>query len=266
MKHWKLIIVALLLFIALGAVLVALYYKSKFDQKTDLPDVVKKEIQTEATIIARNVDKNGLQHVTIEAAKNIVPYNQIDKVAISQGIMDTTALALGIQKKQIENLLAINSTLKAENLKAKEILLSTGGRAYQYKDKFINLTYTPSLTLDSLDKGKFDFTYNADLNITQYWKRKWFLGAKKSYIDIYSNDARTTVNGVKQLTVEQKQPAFGLRVQAAANYNPQTGSMGFGPAARIDLGRLSFQGNYTYYPESSRWRPSINANFDLIRF
>ncbi|RYF26541.1 MAG: hypothetical protein EOO42_01180 [Flavobacteriales bacterium] len=266
MKNWKLIAVCALLFVTIGAVLVAVHYKAKFEDKPMLPDGVKQQIQTEATIIARNVDKNGLQHVTIEAAKNIVPFNQVDKVAISQGIMDTTALALGIQKKQIESLLAVNSTLKAENLRAREILNASGGKAYEYKDKFINLTYTPSLGLDSLDKGKFDFTYNADLTITQYWKRNWFLGAKKSYIDIYSNDSRTTVNGVKQLTVEQKQPAFGLRGQAAVNINPETGSYGLGPAVRIDLGRFSIQGNYTYYPESSRWRPSINANYDLIRF
>lgn len=266
MKNWKLYVLLGMLALVICGVLVALYYKSMYDNRTVISESVTKQIQAEATIIARDVDKNGLQHVTIEAAKNIIPFNDVNKVAISKGIMDTTALAIGIQKKQIESLLQINATLRAENLKASQVIAANGARSYVYKDKFVNLKYTPPVTIDSLDAGKFDFTYNADLNITQYWKRKWFLGAKKSYIDIYSNDSRTTVNGVKQLTVQQKEPAFGLRIQAAANYNPQTGSIGIGPAARVDLGRLSVQGNYTYYPESTRWRPSINANFDLIRF
>ena len=266
MKNWKLIIIAGCIFLCIAGVLVGLYYKEKYDHRTVVSESVTKQIQAEATIIARDVDKNGLQHVTIEAAKNIIPFSDVNKVAISKGIMDTTSLALGIQKKQIESLLQINATLRAENLKANQVMTANGTKSYIYKDRFVNLKYTPALTTDSLDAGKFDFTYNADLNITQYWKRKWFLGAKKSYIDMYSNDSRTTVNGVKQLTVEQKQPDFGLRIQAASNYNPQTGSLGFGPAARIDLGRFSIQGNYTYYPESARWRPSINANYDLIRF
>ncbi|WP_443945617.1 hypothetical protein ACJVDH_00465 [Pedobacter sp. AW1-32] len=267
MKNWKIYAVISLLLFAVAAAGTALYFKHQFDNKELLNSGVKKDIQTEASIIAREVDKNGLQHVTIEAAKNIVSVGDIDKVAISKGIMDTTALALGIQKRQIESLLSINATLKAENLKAKQIILTNGQVAFQYQDKFIkNLRYTPPAGIDTMDHGNFDFAYNADLNIVQYWKRKWFLGAKKSYIDIYSNDKRTTVNGAQQLTVQQDQPDFGLRIQAAANYNPQTGAMGFGPAARIDLGRFSIQGNYTWYPQSDRWRPSVNANFDLIRF
>jgi len=267
MKNWKLFVLMGSLIVTIGAVLTALYFKGVADRKESSATVQSKAIQAEATIIARKVDQNGLQHVTIEAARNIVSIDDVDKVAISQGVMDTTAMAIGILKKQIQDLTVVNSTLKVENAKAKEIILSDGARSYRYKDKFVDLAYTPSIDpLDTLDKGKFDFAYNADLTITQYWKRTWFLGAKKSYIDIYSNDPRTTINTVKQLTIEQKQPVFGLRIQAAANYNPQTGSYGFGPAARIDLGRFSIQGNYTWYPESDRWRPSINANYDLIRF
>ncbi len=266
MKKLKFIIVTgcISLMVALGAI--AIYYKHKFENRTVISESLTKQIQGEAMIIARDVDKNGLKHVTIAAARNIVPYDDVNKVAISKGIMDTTSLALGIQKKQIENLLQINSTLLAENLKAKEIIAKNGEKSYLYKDRFVNLKYTPSIGQDTTDKGKFDFSYNADLTITQYWKRAWLLASKKSYIDIYSNDSRTTINGVKQLTIQQKEPSFGLRGQATINVNPETGSYGFGPAVRIDIGRLSIQGNYTYYPESTRWRPSINANYDLIRF
>jgi len=125
-------------------------------------------------VIARDVDKNGLKYVTTAATRNIVPYNDVNKVAISEGIMDTTSLALGIQKRQIENLLQINSTLMAENLKAKEIIAKNGEKSYVYKDRFVNLKYTPAIGQDTTKKGKFDFSYNADLTITQYWKEHSF--------------------------------------------------------------------------------------------
>lgn len=268
MKNLKNYLMVALILIAVGSIIAALHFKRKSESVVALPDQVKKQVQAEATIIARKVDKEGLQHVTIKETENIIPIDRKDRIAISQGVMDTTAKALarvGILEKQLQSLTIINSTLTAENLKAKQII-KDGRVAYGYKDKYVNLEYTPPSTTDTLDKGKFDFAYNADLNIVQYWKRNWFLGAKHSYIDIYSNDPRTTVNGVKRLKFEQKQPIFGLRIQAGANYNPQTGSAGFGPAARFDVGRFSIQGNYTYYPESERWRPSINANYDLVRF
>lgn len=269
MKTFKSIATGVLILITLFAAAAAYYFWSKVKQHSMASNSTAKEIQAEATIIARKVDKEGLNHVTIKEAEHIMPINKNDLIAISPGIRDTTAKAIarvGILEKQIESLTIINSTLLAENLRAKELINDQGVKSYAYKDKFVDLTFVPSLGIDTLDKGFFNFKYNADLNITQYWKRKWLLGAKSSFIDIYSNDPRTTVNGVKRLKFEQKEPQFGLRLQAAANFNPATGSIGFGPAARIDIGRFSIQGNYTWYPESERWSPGFTGNYDIIRF
>jgi uncharacterized protein (UPF0333 family) len=269
MKTFKSIAIGVLILLTLCASAAAYYFWSKVKQHSLASNSTAKEIQAEATIIARKVDQEGLSHVTIKEAEHIMPINKNDLIAISPGIRDTTAKAIarvGILEKQVESLTIINSTLLAENLKAKELINENGIKTYAYKDKFVDLTYTPSNGIDTLDKGSFDFRYNADLNITQYWKREWFLGAKHSYIDIYSNDPRTTVNGVKRLKFEQRAPNFGLRIQAAANFNPSTGSIGFGPAARIDIGRFSIQGNYTWYKDNDGWRPGITGNYDLIRF
>ena len=73
MKNWKLISLAILLFITVVCILTALHFKNKYENAGSITAGVKQDIQTEATIIARKVDRSGFQHVTIEAAKNIIP-------------------------------------------------------------------------------------------------------------------------------------------------------------------------------------------------
>ena len=256
--------------ILIAALIVVSVYCWRLSRELAQRDQVKQKqvaaVQAEAEIIARKVDKQGLQHATIEAARNVIPYSVVREPAVSPGILDTTAMAIGILKKQIQDLTVVNTTLKAENLKAQQFIAANNKPAYRFSDKWLNVTYTPGNPGDSTDKGSFDFAYNADLNITQYWKRKWFLGAKKSYIDIYSNDPRTTVNSVKKLTVEQDAPSFGLRVQAASSYNFRTGMITAGPGLQFDFKRFSIQGSYQYSWEDEHWRPAIQTRYDLVRF
>ncbi|WP_207426008.1 hypothetical protein [Pedobacter sp. SYSU D00535] len=253
-------------------VLLAIYsftLHKKLSQKEKVEQTVSSKIQEEAKIISRKVDAAGLEHVTIEAAGNIIPKAQAN-AAVSEGILDTTAMAIGILKKQIENLLVVNSTLKADNLRAIQRLDERQNPVYSYQDKYLNLNYTPGDPTDTADKGSFDFQYNADLTITQYWKRNKVLGlplgSKNSYIDIYSNDPRTIVNGVKKLTVQQEQPLLGLRVQGVTSYDFTSGTLRPGAEIQFDAGRASFTGAYLYDPITDKWRPTVTGRYDLIRF
>lgn len=225
---------------------------------------VEHRIQTEAKVIARQVDQFGSEHVTISAAENIYPSSIFKEPAVSVGLIDTVAMALKIKTKQVEELLRVNSTLSIRNAKAFYQIDSLKRRTIQYRDKYVSIAYTPD-TIDTV-AGSFDFKYNADLKIAQYYKRNWFLGAKKSYIDVWSQDSRVRINGVDRFQVEQKDPAFGLRVQATSAYHPKNGIYGVGGGARIDLGRFSINPNYMYYPKSGTWSPNIQVNYDLIRF
>lgn len=227
-------------------------------------NTVEKKIQTEAKIIARQVDQFGSEHVTISAAENIYPSSIFKQPAVSTGLLDTVAMALKIKTKQVEELTRINSTLNVKNARAYYSIDSLKRRTIQYRDKYVSIAYTPDTT-DTI-AGTFDFKYAADIKIAQYYKRNWFLGAKKSYIDVWSQDNRVTINGVDRFQVQQKEPAFGLRVQASSTFHPKNGIYGFGGGARIDLGRFSVNPNYIYYPRSNSWAPNIQVNYDLIRF
>lgn len=225
-------------------------------------------VNSTVPIEKRYTDKEGNEHIVIQDGKNVITKAELKNPERPPNIIDSSAANLKIAKSEIQRVTRINTVTRDSLLKARSIINKLTKRvvAYEYNDKYVRLKYTPPVNYDTLDQGTFDFAYNADLNIVQYQKRKWFLGQKKSFIDISSNDPRTTIRGVKQLTVEQEAPSFGLRLQLGANYNPATSNLGLGPAARVDLGRLSVQANYLYYNRLGRWYPGISANLDLIRF
>jgi hypothetical protein len=226
-----------------------------------------KAIETEAKEISRKVDEKGIETVLFDITANKATAAQVKASEATKGIIDTTAMALDIRTKQLQQILEIKGTLESENLRLKRQLDASNRPYYTYSGNDLKLKFTPPFNeLDTNDQGTADFSANVRIKAAQYWKRNWFLGSKKSILAITSDNKMFKINGADFVEFEQQQPVFGLRLQAGANYNPQTGSIGFGPAARIDVGRISFQGNYTWYPESDRWRPSINANYDLVRF
>lgn len=264
MKNFILTMISLML---VASLIYSFLLNTRLRERDNEKKTVSKAIEVEAEIISRKIDKQGIEHVTIEAAKNVMPESNVkNSIAVGAGILDTTAMAIGILKKQLSDVLVINSTLKAENLKAREEIRS-GLRYLSYSDKTLGISYRPPMTTDTADRGTLNLDYyNSKISVAQYWKQKWFLGTKKGYIDISTNDNRNTINGVQQLTVEQQSPRFGLRIQGSVVYSPLDGNYGFGPSMRLDMGRFSVQGNYNWLPQQQKWMPSVNANYDLLRF
>lgn len=269
MKNWKfyLVIIALVL-LCTWLVVKNISANSEVSALKNQKQQQFKAIQTEAKEISRKVDEKGIEQVLFDVTGNTATKAQVKASEGIKGIIDTTAMALDIRTKQLKEILVVKGTLEAENLKLRRQLDANQRPYYTYSGQGLDLKFTPPINdLDTTDQGTADFKANVGIKATQYWRRNWFLGAKKSILAVSSLDSKLfKINGADFVEFEQDQPVFGLRIQVGANYNPQTGSLGFGPGARFDFGRLSFQGNYTWYPESDRWRPSINANYDLLRF
>lgn len=241
------------------------YYETNKIPKINPPGKV---IDVNVPIEKRYTDSAGNEHVVVQDGKNVITKAELKNPERPRNIIDSAAANLKIAASEIQRVTRINTMIKDSLLKAtRTVDLLTKRLAYVYKDPFVDLRFTPPT--DSTGEGTFDFAYNADLNIVQYQKRKWFLGKKNNYLDISSNDKRTTIRGVKQLTVQVEDPTFGLRLQGSANYSPESNNLGVGPAIRLDLGRFSIQGNYLYYPSlqpGNKWRPGIIGNYDIIRF
>jgi hypothetical protein len=224
-----------------------------------IAELKKKEIETEAKQISTEVSKNGLQHTVFKIVKEM-DQSALDKV--SADLLDTVA-ALGIARDKIKQITVVASSLEIKNQKL-ERKISALATTYSHTDNYATLSV--NVPKDSLIGATFSLAYNADLSTTQYRKKTWLFGQNNSYIDIYSNDPRVTIKGVKTLTIKEKPSAFDLKLQANTSYNFETGLLGVGPAVRVDLGRFSIQGRYSRYPNNSKWQPSVNASYDILRF
>lgn len=214
-------------------------------------------------------DSTGAMHIVIANRKA----EQRDLSAMQRltPFIDSVAKALDIKPKQVESVMVIPTETQAKEVAFLQKKIDSLQRVtYYYKDKYLQLSIKSGNPTDTTDKGSFDFKYDADLTISQYWKRKKFLGirlgSKQSYTDISSNDPRTTIRGLKKYTVLQKQPSFGLRIQAIQNYSFISNSANTGIRATFDLKHLSFTGGYYYNWDLRQWRPSISLGYDLIRF
>lgn len=223
------------------------------------------QIKAEVEIIAQKFDDDGLLHATIKAKNDIKP-----EQAAYVGVLDTAAMKLNIQAKQIIELTAVITKLKARDLKATRIIDAMGKTSFNYEDRFARIAFRPDTVFDTLGitGGQFDLDYNSELNIVQYGKRKWFLGAKQNYIDIYANDKRNTVNGVKRLTIKHNSPEFGLRFQGMSTYSIESQNIRTGPALRFDARRFSLQVARLYAPTQFNSKPiHVGAlTYDIFRF
>lgn len=238
-----------------------------FRESNKMPEISEpgKPPKVDVPIVKRYKDSAGNEHIVVKDGKNIITKAELKNPERPLNIIDSSAKLLKIAATEIQRVTRINILMNDSLMKARKIISGLNKQlSYAYNDRFVSLKFTPPI--DTADTGTFAFAYNADLNIVQYQKRKWFLGAKESFIDISSNDPRTTIRGVKQLTVKQETPQFGLRLQGSVNYNLSTGNYGVGPGVRVDLGRFSLQGNYLYYQHVGKWYTAVTGNYDLIRF
>lgn len=211
-------------------------------------------------------DSANRNHTVIENVPTVK--ETLDKL---MPFVDSVSKALDVKPKQVESVIVVPTETQAKQVAFMQKKVDSLQRlTYYYKDKYLQLAIRSGNPADTTDKGDFDFKYNAELAISQYWKRRKFLGiglgAKQSYIDISSDDPRTTIMGVKKYTVKQKQPSFGLRVQAIQNYSFISNSASTGLRASFDLRHLSFTGGYYYNWQLRQWRPSVSVGYDIIRF
>lgn len=268
MNKFKNILIVILTAGLLITSFLAWRFNSQKNKAEDKSASNEETVNQAATIIDRYVDSAGRNHAMVKAEENVLPHDWYKNgTAIRGGLIDTVAKALNIARKQLQQVTQVATVSEARALKAEKRVDSLQRVTYFYKSKNLQMAYRPPLkTADSTDQGQFDYRYNDSITVAQYWKKKWLLGAKRSYVDIFSNDPNTTVNGVKRLVVEQKEPTFGLRVQAVGNYSFSRKLLNVGPGIQFDVKRFSIVGTYYYDFDANQFRPSVGARYDLIRF
>jgi hypothetical protein len=259
----KLILNVVIILVMLGLV-IAVYQWSRPKKSAS---TTKAATENPAKVYQKK-DANGNNHSGYDVSNSIVSAKDARNPSVPLGIVDTSAKLLKIARTQIITITQVASSTKDSLLQAKFVINQLRQKIARYQDEFVDLSYTPDSDVEK--PGKFSFSYNNKVTVTQHWQRNKViglpLGAKRSFIDVTSNDLRTLINGVKSLSIEQKQPEFGLRLQANTAYSFGDGLFSYGPAVRFDVGRFSIQGRYSKYPNDPKWKPSINASYDILRF
>lgn len=70
------------------------------------------------------------------------------------------------------------------------------GKTFNWQDSFLHET-------GFIDSSNIYVTYsmNLPITITNYWKRRWFLGKKRYYIDGYSDNPNVTIQGLTGIKI-----------------------------------------------------------------
>ncbi len=137
-----------------------------------------------------------------------------------------------------------------------------------YKDQYLTLLVRDPAPDDTTDKGKFDFTYYAELNFLNYSRRKDYfgmpIGRREFFTEITSADPRMKISGQDKLTIQRHMPALGFRIQSMSTYDDR--GLGLGLGGRMDIGdRFNAGINYLYSFKFQDWRPALYAKYDLLQ-
>lgn len=125
------------------------------------------------------------------------------ELAIGKTYADSIQKALKISIDKIDQVTKVNARLEAQlALQTKQN--DKGQTLKTHQDKYLNLVYNP-------ENDSLQFAYNLKLNEARYHDKKWFLGKTQNYVDVYPDDPRITINGLKSYRVKESEPKrFGI--------------------------------------------------------
>lgn len=254
MKNWIIGVLALTC-VVLGIILYFKLTQTIDTSVVKITEAAKKTVDAEVNNIKNNIGKNGFFHAVGKDKEQVIK-SASELNDSSQYWFNKYTEQLGINEKQAKLLVTANATIKAHSLDA-----SRSDTGFFYSDKYARIEYVRAK--DSLGNGHFNFSYNADINYAEYWKRDWFLGKKKHYFDFFIADTRATINGMKRIRVEAKQPSIKMDVNATGFY---TDRLNIGADAGIHFGRLRLGGGYFFDLQEREWRPAVSAKLKILEF
>jgi len=232
-----------------------IWFSNGPETKIELPKEAKEAVNADVTKVTKTIDEKGFEHAVISDKENVIQsFFELDDS--TQRKLDSVTKLLGIERKQFREWRQYNTSISAKDLPA--LKTDTG---FYYKDKYAFIEFVKPK--DSLSKEKFNFSYNAEINYVEYYKKNWFLGAKKQYIDFWIADPRATVNGVKRIKIEPKSDNLKVEVNASAFY---TDRANVGVDAGLTINRTRIGGGYYYDTFDKQWKSVFSVKFKLWQF
>lgn len=216
-----------------------------------LPKEVVDDVNVEVDRITKKIDSEGVEHALISETDNFIrSYEHLKDSARRE--MDSITRLLDIKNKQLKEYVSYNATLKDSLLRATH----QTDTSYVYEDKYAKIEF-------NVPNKYFNFSYDARVNYATYYKRDWFLGPKKHYVDLWVSDPRATINGVKRLKIQPDEPFFKADFKASAFYADQ---VHVGSQAGVHLGRVRLGAGYYFNTTRREWLPIYTAEYKILDF
>lgn len=77
-----------------------------------------------------------------------------------------------------------------------------GDLAFDYRDRYMDMS-----GVVEADSVHINYAVEAPITVTQYWKRKWFLGSKQYFIDGYSDNPNVHISNLHEVRIKEKVPS-----------------------------------------------------------
>lgn len=250
----------LIFLLILACVVLTWLWLTKQPDRADTPieKAAKQTVEIEAKRLKKKADSLGREHAILDETNHIISQaglNQSTDTVVNSTVDSLTTL-LGIERRNFRSYVQAQTKVVDSLMRATKT-----DKGYEYSDRWVSLSLT---TPTATDSAMFAFSYNAEVNYLQYWKRSWILGRKKSYMDIWLSDPRARVNGVKRLIVEPNPKTVSVDLMAVGEYYRDAAL--FGGGVSVDVGRLRLQGNYLYDPNEKQWYPAFRGGWKLVSF
>jgi|GEM_PF-965781 len=242
------------------AVIVALiikifWFPTEREVIVEIPIEAKEAVSADVKNIKKGLDENGFEHSVMKDKENVVgSLNQLTDTSKME--VDSVKRLLKLKDKELLEWIQYAASLEGKKLPAAKT--DTG---FFFRDKYAQIEFIKPK--DTLSKEYFNFKYNAEINYAEYYKKDWFLGRKKHYIDFWIADTRATVNGVKRVKIEPKQDKIKVDVNASGFY---TDKLNLGVDGGITVGRTRLGGGYFYDMLDRQWKPLVSVKFNLLEF
>lgn len=117
--------------------------------------------------------------------------------------IDSLCREIGIRKKQLQGFIKANMQaaghIETVTIPVHDTLHDGNGNClyqFTYADEYLQLTGQA----DS-QKTTIDYTISVPLTISSYWKRRWFLGRKKYYVDGKCDNPNVHISGIKDIKI-----------------------------------------------------------------
>lgn len=197
---------------------------------------LKSETQTEQIDnLIENSGNNKVSETYVRDSVTHTVYNEKivtntaeKKIAIGKTYADSLERALKTSIDKIDQVTKINAVLAAKlSLKEAEPIL--GRKVLSHKDRNISLDYFP-------ESDSVDLAVDIGLNQARYSKRKWILGAPQHYIDVFPDDERIKIKGLKSYTLKEKpQKRFGIGLSTGYGISAPDGILKTSPYLGIGV-------------------------------